>query len=455
MSQPAITIENLSKRFRLGGGAAEASFRDLLAGVGRSVAGSLRLRSQHVQPHERGGDFWALCGLSAQIHRGEVVGIVGANGAGKSTLLKILSRITRPTSGRAIVRGRVASLLEVGTGFHPELTGRENIFLNATILGMTRAEVTRRFDAIVDFAGVERFLDTPVKHYSSGMSVRLAFSVAAHLDPEILIIDEVLAVGDASFQDKCLGKMRQVAAGAGRTVLFVSHNLAAVQQLCTRALLLEGGQLTDDGDPGAIVARYLATATGRGAADHADVSNLPRNGAMGSDLRFLAWRLLDADERPTQNLRFGEPLTIEVTFEARARVRNAILDLGLLTSEGAMISVLSTEHAPGPLDLPAGERVVARLRVDDLRLTPGRYRLDLAARATLASLDHLPGAGSIEVTPALFNPNVRPGYHRALLHVAPRWDIHTGGAGGDVETNAEIHRVAFNTPSPLAPRRVA
>jgi lipopolysaccharide transport system ATP-binding protein len=205
-------------------------------------------------------DFWALHQVSFDVAPGDVVGIIGRNGAGKSTLLKILSRITEPTEGRVHLRGRVASLLEVGTGFHPELTGRENIFLNGAILGMNRAEIRRKFDAIVEFAEIERFLDTPVKRYSSGMFVRLAFAVAAHLEPEILIVDEVLAVGDAVFQQKCMGKMDAVSKREGRTVLFVSHNMAAIQHLCGRAVLLKGGQIHTEGDPARVVSEYLTDA---------------------------------------------------------------------------------------------------------------------------------------------------------------------------------------------------
>jgi lipopolysaccharide transport system ATP-binding protein len=251
-AEPIITIENLSKRYRLGRAPTHGSLRDALTARAREFFSRGRVSA------ERADDFWALRDVNFSIRQGEVVGIVGRNGAGKSTLLKILSRITEPTAGRITLRGRVASLLEVGTGFHGELSGRENIFLNGAILGMTRAEIRRKFDAIVAFAEVERFLDTPVKRYSSGMYVRLAFAVAAHLEPEILIIDEVLAVGDAAFQKKCLGKMREVAVGDGRTVLFVSHNLASVRQLCSRALLLEGGRLLADGTPTEVIARYAA-----------------------------------------------------------------------------------------------------------------------------------------------------------------------------------------------------
>ena len=241
MSKPAISIQNISKEYIIGlRENASGSFREMLTSA--FAAPFRRFHSLGGQATMQAQRFWALEDVSFEVNEGEVVGIIGRNGAGKSTLLKVLSRITEPTSGRITMRGRLASLLEVGTGFHPELTGRENIYLNGAILGMTRAEINQKFDEIVDFAGIEKFLDTPVKRYSSGMYVRLAFSVAAHLEPEILVVDEVLAVGDADFQKKCLGKMKDVS-GQGRTVLLVSHNMNAIQTLCHRAVLLEKGQV--------------------------------------------------------------------------------------------------------------------------------------------------------------------------------------------------------------------
>ena len=263
MPDRAIAIEDLGKRYVIGRAAYPSTFRDALAGKFRRVGSALGRLSRFQAPVSRGSgeEFWALRNISFEVKKGEVVGIIGRNGAGKSTLLKILSRITEPTAGRIKIRGRVASLLEVGTGFHPDLTGRENLFLNGAILGMSRAEIRRKFDEIVAFAEVEKFLDTQVKYYSSGMYVRLAFAVAAHLEPEILIVDEVLAVGDLSFQRKCLGKMRSVSAEEGRTVLFVSHNLPAVGQLCSRAVWLHRGRLRGDGTAREICSEYLSSDT--------------------------------------------------------------------------------------------------------------------------------------------------------------------------------------------------
>ena len=257
--KPAIRVENLSKQYRLGSRAKE-SYRTLRETITNTITAPFRNLARSFQQRAHGADepdtIWALKDVSFEVQPGEVVGIIGRNGAGKSTLLKILSRITEPTTGRVELRGRVGSLLEVGTGFHPELTGRENIYLNGAILGMTRSEIDRKFDEIVAFAEIEKFLDTPVKRYSSGMYVRLAFAVAAHLEPEILIVDEVLAVGDAEFQKKCLGKMKDVGRD-GRTVLFVSHNMAAIQSLCLRGLILENGWIVGDSPAASAVAQYM------------------------------------------------------------------------------------------------------------------------------------------------------------------------------------------------------
>jgi lipopolysaccharide transport system ATP-binding protein len=257
MSPPIVQVRGLGKRYRLGATLRHNTLRDPLAAAARRWAGRAPPPDPKAPAARRDGEFWALRGVDLDVGAGEVLGVIGRNGAGKSTLLKILSRITEPTEGEIRLRGRVASLLEVGTGFHPELSGRENVFLNGAILGMARAEIRAKFDEIVAFAGVEEFIDTPVKRYSSGMYVRLAFAVAAHLEPEILLVDEVLAVGDAEFQDRCLGKMREVTGRHGRTVLFVSHNMAAVRSLCRRAVRLERGAVAAAGDVEEVVAAYL------------------------------------------------------------------------------------------------------------------------------------------------------------------------------------------------------
>jgi lipopolysaccharide transport system ATP-binding protein len=310
----AICVNDLSKRFRIAtAGAGRRPYRTLRESLtdgaiaaGRRV-GRLFRRPGYTRPG-RSRDFWALKDVSFRVGPGEVLGVVGANGAGKSTLLKLLSRITRPTAGEIRLRGRVGSLLEVGTGFHPELTGRENIFLNGSILGMAHQEVRRKFDQIVEFAEIGEFLDTPVKRYSSGMYTRLAFAVASHLEPEILVVDVVLAVGDAQFQRKCLGKMDQVSR-SGRTVLFVSHSMAAIKALCTRAVLLEKGRVALDGDVDEAVNRYLSAGTdvaGTGVIP----ADAPRHSDAPGEAQFRSVRVTDLGGAPVTQLYFGQPFQV-------------------------------------------------------------------------------------------------------------------------------------------------
>lgn len=352
-SEHVVVAEGLAKCYRLGEREPYRALRDVIAGaVATPFRRSLR------GPAE----VWALDDISFALGRGEVLGLIGANGAGKSTLLKILSRITDPTRGRVVMRGRVGSLLEVGTGFHPELTGRENILLNGTILGMRRAEIGRRFDEIVDFAGVQRFLDTPVKRYSSGMQVRLAFAVAAHLEPEILLVDEVLAVGDAEFQRKCLGKMKDVTR-EGRTVVFVSHNLAAVRSLCPRALVLERGRLIFDGETEDAVHRYLAHAEGASSAIVKGEGlrlRLAKERLYGSEPFFECRRIavLDEEGLPKTCFASDEPIALQVDFRVFRSVP-ALRILATLTDEN-QVPVLRTESIDDAAEVP--------------RLEPGAYR---------------------------------------------------------------------------------
>jgi lipopolysaccharide transport system ATP-binding protein len=300
----AIVVEGISKRYRIGElQSAYGTLRDSLAGAAR------RLTGREERTHHE--EIWALKDVSFDVAQGEVVGVIGRNGAGKSTLLKVLTRITAPTAGRAEIKGRVGSLLEVGTGFHPELTGRENIYLNGAILGMKRHEIRGKLPEIVEFSGVERFIDTPVKRYSSGMYVRLAFSVAAHLEPEILIVDEVLSVGDAEFQQRCLGRMEDLGQ-TGRTVLFVSHNMQAVAQLCDRALWIQAGEIVEDGPSERLVARYLQqTAGSESSRQFEDLASAP-----GDDLvRLRSLRVVSADGATLDFVDVREPVGIEVCFE--------------------------------------------------------------------------------------------------------------------------------------------
>ena len=329
-----ISIENVSKSYRLGTIGSGTLREDLQSWWHRKRGlpdPNLRLDQSHL-PVE-GHTLWALQDVSLQVEQGEVLGIIGRNGAGKSTLLKILSRVTAPTSGRIRVKGRVASLLEVGTGFHPELTGRENIFLNGAILGMTKAEVARKFDEIVAFSEIEQFIDTPVKRYSSGMYVRLAFAVAAHLEPEILVVDEVLAVGDAAFQKKCIGKMGDVA-GEGRTVLFVSHNMVAVQSLCRRAVLLGGGRLVADGGTGQIVSRYLRESQG----PRAEPSWEDPQKAPGDDVvRIRRVRVGPSEDPSSPLLTMQTPVRIETEYWLFNDAAPVHLTYHLLNDQGIVV----------------------------------------------------------------------------------------------------------------------
>ena len=321
----------------------------------------------------RGGQrrlHWALDNVSFDIRHGESVGIIGHNGAGKSTLLKLLSRITEPTSGKATIYGRVASLLEVGTGFHPELTGRENIFMNGSILGMRRTEITRHFDEIVEFAGVEKFIDTPVKRYSSGMQMRLAFSVAAHLQPEILIVDEVLAVGDVQFQKKCMGKMGDVSR-AGRTVLFVSHNMAAVRQLTTRCILMSRGKVAFDGAPARSIEMY-AEAMAEAFTQGSDLSNWPRS--ISATDRIVEIRSLEFDFAP-KVFASGESIKFKVTLFAREPVSGVRISGSVMHPEGYAVGTFwSGCHGDFT---ESGSRQFS-VDLGDLKLSPGTYSLQLA-----------------------------------------------------------------------------
>jgi len=331
MSDIALRTVGLGKMYRIGGEReAYGTLRDTLVRAAKRPLE--RLRHPGAATHTS-DELWALKNVALEVDYGEALGIIGGNGAGKTTLLKVLSHITEPTEGRVEIRGRVASLLEVGTGFHAELTGRENIQLNGAILGMTRAEIKSKFDEIVEFAGIGRFLDTPVKRYSSGMYVRLAFAVAAHLDPEVLIIDEVLAVGDASFQKKCLGKMKDVA-GHGRTVLFVSHNLTAVRSLCSRAIVLDHGTLTFDGSPIAAVSHYLGTA---GAHVAQRVWENAGRAPGGAGVRCRAVRVRDVHGAIASDIDVQEQFDIEVDYEVLRAGVTAGVTLVVFNDEGVML----------------------------------------------------------------------------------------------------------------------
>jgi lipopolysaccharide transport system ATP-binding protein len=334
MSESIISVENLSKRYVIGRQAQKGDgLRHVLEQAVRAPFSWLRSGKHGVRAKSE--DFWALRDINIEVKQGEVVGFIGRNGAGKSTLLKILSRITEPTKGRIHLRGRVSSLLEVGTGFHPELTGRENIFLNGAILGMGRLEIKRKFDEIVAFAGLEKFLDTPVKRYSSGMYVRLAFAVAAHLEPEILVVDEVLAVGDAEFQRKCLQKMDDVA-HAGRTVLFVSHNMQAVTRLCSRCIMLHKGQVELDGPSAQVASAYMNSGvTTTAVREWLDISSAPGDEVA----RLCGVRVRSRDGGVMDSIDVREPVGIELEFEVLQPGRKFLPHFALLNQDGTVLFV--------------------------------------------------------------------------------------------------------------------
>ncbi len=389
MSRPAIAIDDLGKAYRLGlEKVMYSTFREAM--VGALKAPARRLRSFG----ERGdGDdtFWALRHVDFEVQPGEVVGIIGRNGAGKSTLLKILSRITDPTEGTVRLRGRIASLLEVGTGFHPELTGRENIYLNGSILGMKKAEIDRKFDLIASFAEVEAFLDTPVKRYSSGMYVRLAFSVAAHLDPEILIIDEVLAVGDSSFQRKCIDRMSELA-GSGRTILFVSHNMDLIPRLCDRAILLKQGGVQRSGPADVVTREYLGTFV----ADDSG-ADLTRKRREGNGLaRFSRLQIVDQEGRPVPAHASGEDLIIRFEVDSAAGVPNVAMAVNLHTIQGLKVISSLTNEIGFPVDLRRG-RQIFQCRFREIHLRPGhKVSIDLWM-ASVEVIDSVSNAGLVDV----------------------------------------------------------
>jgi lipopolysaccharide transport system ATP-binding protein len=388
----AIRVEALSKRYQIGQrDPIEGSFRELIV---NTVRAPLR-RFRHLTGQSDEGWFWALRDVSFEVAHGEVLGVIGRNGAGKSTLLKVLSRITEPTRGRIELRGRVASLLEVGTGFHPDLTGRENIFLNGAILGMPRADLKRKFDAIVEFAEVAKFLDTPVKHYSSGMYLRLAFSVAAHLDGEILLVDEVLAVGDAAFQQKCLGKMHDVSRG-GRTVLFVSHNMAAVSALCSRALVMGGGRPVFDGAAGDAVRHYFETNL-NDASTTWDLTVVPR--ARDDLAESVRLERVSSVMQRADGFRFGEPLRFRLEFSASVALASMACAIGLDDLYGTRVVTFDSRREGVPIVTVAGGRYAVDLDVPAFGLVPGRYLLSVSVYSGGQFHDYLIHFGTISVVP--------------------------------------------------------
>jgi len=397
MASTAIETHELGKRYRLG------LYKRGYGTLREALTEKFRKQAPEESDYD-GPDFlWALKDLSLSIQPGEVVGLIGHNGAGKSTLLKVLSRITEPTSGYADVTGRVGSLLEVGTGFHPELTGRENIFLNGSILGMRRSEIRARFDEIVEFAEIERFLDTPVKRYSSGMSVRLAFAVAAHLEPEILLVDEVLAVGDASFQRKSLGKMTEVAS-QGRTVVFVSHNLAIIQALCERGVLMERGEAVADGPVKATIDQYLGSLERAASDDLLERTDRDRRGYY--DTRIRRVELRGRGHGPPDVVVAGEEATIGI--ELTEQLPTMECRITIVDGLGQPVTTFDSEISASTdvRDPELGARI--ECEVGSLPLLPGRYRLDVLLKAKRQIQDGLQAAGFFEVQPGVVHGRPTP-----------------------------------------------
>lgn len=367
--KPIIEIKGLGKKYDIShqrGG--YVALRDVLANVLKRPFSFLRNKAKQVIGLEKKEIFWALKDISFDVLPGEVIGIIGKNGAGKSTLLKILTGITPPTEGEAIMRGRVSSLLEVGTGFHPELTGRENIFLNGAILGMTRKEIVQKFDEIVDFSGVRKFLDTPVKHYSSGMQVRLAFSVAAHMEPDILIVDEVLAVGDAEFQKKCMGKMEEVTKKDGRTILFVSHNLDAIQNLCKKTVLLEEGRVKMFGDTNKVIAAY--------AHETELHSTLTYEINTHKEAQIRKITILNKENEPQAKIPIKEPFSLQIEFEVLQPISQAILSI-LFHAEGKLLLLSSESDTTGAASAYLPGTYTTSVRIPPFLFNVGKYHFEV------------------------------------------------------------------------------
>jgi lipopolysaccharide transport system ATP-binding protein len=385
--EPIIVVKHLSKQYRIGLDRTYKTFSESAVNVMKSPVKALKKLRQRTDT------FWALKDINFEVQRGEVVGIIGRNGAGKTTLLKILARITHPTEGEVVLRGRVGSLLEVGTGFHPELTGRENIYFNGAILGMTKKEIEAKFDEIVDFSGVEQFLDTPLKRYSSGMQVRLAFSVAAHLEPEILLVDEVLAVGDAEFQKKCLGKMGEVAK-EGRTVLFVSHNMAAIQNLCRRCILLKDGKINGIGEAKDIVTKYLSTIS--------ELTQIPlkdRTDRKGNGLIRITNVIFQNAKRETVNhFISGEDAYILLEYESKSNdnLNNVDVALSVDNSSGERIFTLYSEFTNDTF-YKVGKNGFFVCYVPNLPFTSGKYSFTIFLNIQQEICDWVINAGSFQV----------------------------------------------------------
>lgn len=415
MSDQVVIVRDLSKRYRIGEKLDRyLTLRQTLSDNARNL-----VRRPSRRPATVVQDIWALKNVSFEISHGDVLGIIGRNGAGKTTMLRILSRITEPTSGHAAVRGRLGSLLEVGTGFHPELTGRENTFLNGAILGMDRSTIKRRFDEIIAFAEIEDFVDTPVKRYSSGMYLRLAFSVAAHLEPDVLVVDEVLAVGDAAFQQRCIGRMNEVA-HEGRTVLFVSHNMTAVAHLCTLGMVLDRGRCTFFGSASDAIARYHADLlpSGGGSKEHVVFERPIRDG-----IAITKVELLSKSGESLPHPRTWDPVTFRIHYQSDRQVNRGSVALRIRTLEGARLLLLATEPDTNfPLKIEPGKHAVD-CHVERFPLAAGTY--SIGGGIAIPFVEWLwrdDGFSTMQVWPAdVYGTGIAPEAHRAAVAIPYRW----------------------------------
>ena len=424
MSEFAVQVEELGKKYRIG--AQQERYRTLRDQLVKSASKSIsRLRGEN-RPSNAAEFIWALRNVNLKVRHGEVVGVIGRNGAGKSTLLKILAHITEPTEGRVRLRGRVGSLLEVGTGFHPELTGRENVYLNGAILGMRRVEIERKFDEIVSFAEIEKFVDTPVKRYSSGMYVRLAFAVAAHLEPEILLVDEVLAVGDAAFQQKCLEKMESVARD-GRTVLFVSHNLSSISRLCSRCFVLDLGRTRFEGAPGEAIDYYLASFKSSGVADEGGIFDLTNRQNIYPPHLLLVknLQLQNSRREPRNTFQMGSELRVSLEVEGLSDYQDAMLGVTIKSREDQWLGSINTGMVLPQVRGSRQKREIITLTIPQIPFTPGSYWLSVSvARGGVGRIDYIDRAASFYVTEA---DVYQTGYHISadygMIYLNGSWEI--------------------------------
>jgi lipopolysaccharide transport system ATP-binding protein len=420
MDDIAIRVTGLGKRYRIGAiQDSERTFAETLRAMALKPFHSFRSIASGGSGASSETFVWALKDVSFEVKRGEAIGVIGHNGAGKSTLLKILTRITNPTDGRAEIRGRVGSLLEVGTGFNGELTGRENIYMSGAILGMRKREINAKFDEIVDFSGVEKFIDTPVKRYSSGMYLRLAFAVAAHLEPEVLLVDEVLAVGDAEFQKKCLGKMGDVTS-SGRTILFVSHNMGAVQNLCPRSLVLSEGEILFDDVTSKAIPRYLDSLNK--VETHESLFDVPREQAhWGYALRISNVTILDQDEKPASVLPLGMPFSVEMECVCLEDLQNVSLVLGIDTIMTTPVTTVASEEVGQLFHGRKGDVFKAKVHFADFMLNTGRYYVRASARSGKRSLDWLRSAAAFDVSDYRDNKAASLEVLDGVVRYVPQW----------------------------------